>query len=134
MVLDILVPGENYSFYILQCGADYIKGGQIPPSGMDFSAGERCASFDGDADRIVYFFMDSSKLWRHYIIHFLVPLYCYKLLLLFPHSLSSHIHTPSLSFFVRWGVSDAGWRPDCCSGISLHLRATQLPLPGALSW
>lgn len=32
----------------------------MAPEGMSFSEGERCASFDGDADRIVYFYRSSG--------------------------------------------------------------------------
>lgn len=39
-----------------KCGADYVKTGQMAPAGMSYSEGERCVSFDGDADRIVYFY------------------------------------------------------------------------------
>ena len=38
-----------------------MKSGQKPPKGIDIHSGDRCASFDGDADRIVYFFQDSGN-------------------------------------------------------------------------
>uniref|UniRef100_A0AAQ4RMN7 Phosphoacetylglucosamine mutase n=1 Tax=Gasterosteus aculeatus aculeatus TaxID=481459 RepID=A0AAQ4RMN7_GASAC len=41
-----------------QCGADFVKVQQKPPTGMN--SGERCCSFDGDADRIVYYYTDSE--------------------------------------------------------------------------
>ncbi|KAM9783039.1 phosphoacetylglucosamine mutase [Neosynchiropus ocellatus] len=43
-----------------QCGADFVKVQQTPPTGMKVNAGERCCSFDGDADRIVYYYVDSE--------------------------------------------------------------------------
>ncbi|XP_041814702.1 phosphoacetylglucosamine mutase [Chelmon rostratus] len=43
-----------------QCGADFVKVQQNPPSGVQISPGERCCSFDGDADRIVYYYTDSE--------------------------------------------------------------------------
>ncbi|XP_034018411.1 phosphoacetylglucosamine mutase [Thalassophryne amazonica] len=43
-----------------QCGADYVKVQQKPPTGIEITAGERCCSFDGDADRIVYYYTDSE--------------------------------------------------------------------------
>ncbi|XP_028296072.1 phosphoacetylglucosamine mutase [Gouania willdenowi] len=43
-----------------QCGADFVKVQQKPPTGIKVSPGERCCSFDGDADRIVYYFTDSD--------------------------------------------------------------------------
>lgn len=42
------------------CGADYVKVQQKPPEGIDMKPGERCCSFDGDADRIVYYYKDSD--------------------------------------------------------------------------
>ncbi|XP_039980422.1 phosphoacetylglucosamine mutase [Xiphias gladius] len=42
-----------------QCGADFVKVQQKPPMGIKINPGERCCSFDGDADRIVYYYTDS---------------------------------------------------------------------------
>ncbi|KAK6059601.1 phosphoglucomutase/phosphomannomutase, alpha/beta/alpha domain II, partial [Cooperia oncophora] len=39
-----------------ECGADYVKIGQVLPAGFDdVDVTEKCASFDGDADRLIYF-------------------------------------------------------------------------------
>ena len=38
-----------------------MKTSQVAPEGMEFNVGERCASFDGDADRIVYFYKTSGQ-------------------------------------------------------------------------
>ena len=43
-----------------QCGADFVKTNQKAPNGLDLQPGLRCASFDGDADRIVYYCQDES--------------------------------------------------------------------------
>ncbi|KAF7694189.1 phosphoacetylglucosamine mutase isoform X1 [Silurus meridionalis] len=43
-----------------ECGADYVKVQQKAPRGMQMSPGQRCCSFDGDADRIVYYYSDSN--------------------------------------------------------------------------
>ncbi|XP_047429113.1 phosphoacetylglucosamine mutase [Mugil cephalus] len=43
-----------------QCGADFVKVQQKPPMGIEINSGERCCSFDGDADRIVYYYTDSE--------------------------------------------------------------------------
>ncbi|NXI59324.1 AGM1 mutase, partial [Chloroceryle aenea] len=40
------------------CGADFVKVNQKPPRGLDMKPNERCCSFDGDADRIVYYYED----------------------------------------------------------------------------
>ena len=38
------------------CGADHVKSGQRPPDGLNVKAYDRCCSYDGDADRVVYYF------------------------------------------------------------------------------
>ncbi|XP_019116981.2 phosphoacetylglucosamine mutase isoform X2 [Larimichthys crocea] len=43
-----------------QCGADFVKVQQKPPTGIEINPGERGCSFDGDADRIVYYYTDSD--------------------------------------------------------------------------
>lgn len=43
-----------------QCGADFVKVQQKAPIGFEIKPGERCCSFDGDADRIVYYYIDSE--------------------------------------------------------------------------
>ncbi|KAA6415811.1 MAG: Phosphoacetylglucosamine mutase [Lasallia pustulata] len=47
-----------------QCGADFVKTGQRAPPSSQASPLARCASFDGDADRIVYYFIDSESTFR----------------------------------------------------------------------
>ncbi|XP_046642419.1 phosphoacetylglucosamine mutase-like [Daphnia pulicaria] len=43
-----------------QCGADHIKVLQKPPQNMPLEVGTRAASLDGDADRLVYFYLDTQ--------------------------------------------------------------------------
>lgn len=43
-----------------QCGADYVKVQQCAPLNVPLTPLARCASMDGDADRIVYFFVDEQ--------------------------------------------------------------------------
>ncbi|NWR67912.1 AGM1 mutase, partial [Bucorvus abyssinicus] len=42
------------------CGADFVKVHQKQPRGLDLKPNERCCSFDGDADRIVYYYEDTT--------------------------------------------------------------------------
>uniref|UniRef100_A0A8C9BK38 Phosphoacetylglucosamine mutase n=1 Tax=Phocoena sinus TaxID=42100 RepID=A0A8C9BK38_PHOSS len=42
------------------CGADFVKSHQKPPQGIEMKSHERCCSFDGDADRIVYYYHDAD--------------------------------------------------------------------------
>ncbi|KAI8817374.1 uncharacterized protein EV422DRAFT_541563 [Fimicolochytrium jonesii] len=48
----------------LQAGADYVKVGQKKPEGFDLKPGMRCASLDGDADRIVFWYADKSGTFK----------------------------------------------------------------------
>lgn len=44
-----------------QCGADYVKTQLKLPTNFDsLPVGTRCASLDGDADRLVYFYPDGE--------------------------------------------------------------------------
>ncbi|XP_022254003.1 phosphoacetylglucosamine mutase-like [Limulus polyphemus] len=43
------------------CGADFVKVQQKIPEGIPVEAGVRCVSFDGDADRVVYFYLDDNQ-------------------------------------------------------------------------
>ncbi|XP_029451389.1 LOW QUALITY PROTEIN: phosphoacetylglucosamine mutase [Rhinatrema bivittatum] len=43
------------------CGADFVKVQQKPPRGIKMQPNEKFCSFDGDADRIVYYYVDSSS-------------------------------------------------------------------------
>ncbi|KAL8716356.1 MAG: hypothetical protein Q9220_000263 [cf. Caloplaca sp. 1 TL-2023] len=47
-----------------QCGADFVKTNQRAPPSSHASPLTRCASLDGDADRIVYYFNDSDGSFR----------------------------------------------------------------------
>nr|XP_054766449.1 phosphoacetylglucosamine mutase-like [Lytechinus pictus] len=46
------------------CGADYVKVQQKPSSGMPSQVAVKCVSFDGDADRIVYFYTDTNQCFH----------------------------------------------------------------------
>ncbi|KAL8690120.1 MAG: hypothetical protein Q9218_004369 [Villophora microphyllina] len=47
-----------------QCGADFVKTNQRAPPSSHASPLTRCASLDGDADRIIYYFNDSDGSFR----------------------------------------------------------------------
>ncbi|XP_076470060.1 phosphoacetylglucosamine mutase-like [Babylonia areolata] len=47
-----------------RCGADYVKVQQCAPDGLKIEPGMRCASFDGDADRIVYYYLDQQQCFH----------------------------------------------------------------------
>lgn len=45
----------------MQCGADYVKTKQQAPVGSTLVPGGRYCSYDGDADRIVYYYANNGK-------------------------------------------------------------------------
>ncbi|KAF2488005.1 hypothetical protein BDY17DRAFT_290087 [Neohortaea acidophila] len=46
------------------CGADFVKTQQTTPAGFNGKAYDRWASFDGDADRIIYYFNEEGPVFR----------------------------------------------------------------------
>ncbi|KAI8875261.1 Phosphoacetylglucosamine mutase [Backusella circina FSU 941] len=46
------------------CGADYVKTNQRAPPSISITAGDRCCSYDGDADRIVYYYVAQDGTFR----------------------------------------------------------------------
>lgn len=44
----------------VSCGADFVKTNQKPPQSVVAKPGQLCASLDGDADRIVFFYMGEN--------------------------------------------------------------------------
>ncbi|KAF9543950.1 Phosphoacetylglucosamine Mutase [Mortierella hygrophila] len=55
---------DNASKLNLNSGADYVKTGQRAPVGLKLTSQDRCASFDGDADRIVYYYQDEDSTFK----------------------------------------------------------------------
>jgi phosphoacetylglucosamine mutase len=43
------------------CGADYVKSQQKFPTGVPVESGVRCCSVDGDADRLIYYYMEENN-------------------------------------------------------------------------
>jgi phosphoacetylglucosamine mutase len=54
VINDDVVKPENLN---VQCGADFVKTQQRAPPSSRAGVGDRCASLDGDADRIVFYFI-----------------------------------------------------------------------------
>ncbi|NXG25531.1 AGM1 mutase, partial [Grallaria varia] len=59
VLIDIYNDGTKGKLNYL-CGADFVKVHQKSPVGLDMKPNERCCSFDGDADRIVYYYKDAT--------------------------------------------------------------------------
>ncbi|KAG0236982.1 Phosphoacetylglucosamine Mutase [Actinomortierella wolfii] len=55
---------NNASKLNLDAGADYVKTQQKAPVGLKLTPLERYASFDGDADRLVYYYADEDGTFR----------------------------------------------------------------------
>ncbi|EAW23149.1 phosphoacetylglucosamine mutase PCM1 [Aspergillus fischeri NRRL 181] len=61
IVNDDVINPDSLNF---ECGADYVKTKQRAPPSSKASVLDRCASLDGDADRIVYYFLDEGNVFR----------------------------------------------------------------------
>ncbi|KAL2821071.1 hypothetical protein BJX63DRAFT_254637 [Aspergillus granulosus] len=61
IVNDDVINPDSLNF---ECGADYVKTKQRAPPSSKAGVLERCASLDGDADRIIYYFMDDGNVFR----------------------------------------------------------------------
>ena len=65
--LDITVENdriEDDKMLNKDCGADYVKTNQRVPVGFNGKPYQRWCSFDGDADRIVYYFEEEGRVFR----------------------------------------------------------------------
>ncbi|KAJ4343666.1 Phosphoacetylglucosamine Mutase [Ascochyta clinopodiicola] len=65
--LEIFVINDNVikpESLNVDCGADYVKTNQRAPPSSKAGPGDRCASLDGDADRVVYYFKDEQNVFR----------------------------------------------------------------------
>ena len=51
-----------------ECGADFVKTQQALPHGSNAPKGARCASFDGDADRLIYYYTDPTQDGRFHLL------------------------------------------------------------------
>ena len=66
---NILVKqAHNSLFFVLKCGADHVKVQQKPPLNLPIegksSSPRKYCSLDGDADRIVYYYLDNDQKFR----------------------------------------------------------------------
>ncbi|KAJ4308601.1 Phosphoacetylglucosamine Mutase [Neodidymelliopsis sp. IMI 364377] len=65
--LEIFVINDNVikpESLNVDCGADFVKTNQRAPPTSKAGPGDRCASLDGDADRVVYYFKDEQNVFR----------------------------------------------------------------------
>ncbi|OMJ12212.1 Phosphoacetylglucosamine mutase [Smittium culicis] len=49
----------------VECGADHVKVNKAPPASLHMIVGERYCSYDGDADRLLYFYIDENKNFKY---------------------------------------------------------------------
>jgi phosphoacetylglucosamine mutase len=75
--LAVHLPGENFLQPVntsvdqrgvlnFQCGADFVKTSQSPPQSNSptLAPGQRACSLDGDADRLMYYYLDAAGAFR----------------------------------------------------------------------
>ena len=55
---------KNDELLNLNCGADFVKVQQKSPESLPPSLLRRCVSFDGDADRVVYYYTDDKEVFH----------------------------------------------------------------------
>ena len=55
---------ENAQLLNLNCGADFVKVQQKSPESLPGTKLRRCVSFDGDADRVVYYYTDDKDIFH----------------------------------------------------------------------
>lgn len=70
-LLDIEILNDNTqeaSQLNHNCGADFVKTQQTLPLGHEVPKGARCASFDGDADRVVYYYTDPTADGKFHLL------------------------------------------------------------------
>lgn len=60
-VLNIELCNDGSGDLNQTCGADYVKVQQTLPLNIPCETGVRCVSIDGDADRVVYFYIDGNN-------------------------------------------------------------------------
>jgi len=56
--VEVIKRGEGELNF--ECGADYVKVHQSAPAGVSLPQGLRCLSVDGDADRVMYYFLSDQ--------------------------------------------------------------------------
>ncbi|EEH19944.2 hypothetical protein PABG_02203 [Paracoccidioides brasiliensis Pb03] len=61
VINDNVINPESLNY---ECGADFVKTKQRAPPSCKVSTHERCASLDGDADRIVYYYLDTGNIFK----------------------------------------------------------------------
>ncbi|KAK3679488.1 Phosphoacetylglucosamine Mutase [Recurvomyces mirabilis] len=61
VVNDKIESAKDLNF---QCGADYVKTSQRVPKDFDGKPYDRWCSLDGDADRIIYYFVEDGSVFR----------------------------------------------------------------------
>ena len=62
---------KNEQLLNLNCGADFVKVQQKSPESLPPSLLRRCVSFDGDADRVVYYYTERGNEDEKRIFHLL---------------------------------------------------------------
>ena len=62
---------ENDQLLNLNCGADFVKVQQKSPESLPGTELRRCVSFDGDADRVVYYYTERGNEDEKRIFHLL---------------------------------------------------------------
>ncbi|KAK6622087.1 hypothetical protein RUM44_001894 [Polyplax serrata] len=60
-LLNIRIYNNGSGILNHRCGADFVKVQKKPPEGVPIEPNVRCLSFDGDADRLIYYYIDEEN-------------------------------------------------------------------------
>src|SRR6266498_4674864 len=63
-VLPLLPLFRRCLLSLLQCGADFVKTNQRAPPSSKAHPLERWCSLDGDADRLIYYYLDETSTFK----------------------------------------------------------------------
>lgn len=99
------------------CGADYVKLNCKSPEGIDHRSNVKYVSFDGDADRIIYYYLDSSNKFH------LVD--GDKIAILFSHYLGQMLTATELKSELTFALVQTAY----ANGISTIYAQEELNLP-----
>uniref|UniRef100_A0A7M5ULE0 Phosphoacetylglucosamine mutase n=1 Tax=Clytia hemisphaerica TaxID=252671 RepID=A0A7M5ULE0_9CNID len=61
--IDVFNDGTN-GILNKGCGADFVKTNQKAPAGIEMEVNDKCLAYDGDADRVVYFYKNSENKFK----------------------------------------------------------------------
>ena len=104
------------ALWSLQCGADYVKLYQKAPDGLPLAEYPKYCSIDGDADRLLYFFLDKDRRFH--------MLDGDRFSVLYAFFLAKKLHEAKLSEHVKMGVIQTAYANGSSTDYILNAMVT----------